>query len=330
MFLGYIHYFRALAIFFIVAGHAIDAFSWQGNVSMERFLRILFSNGSVLFVFIAGYLFQHLLYKFNFKKYLKTKFKNVWMPYFLVSIPAIIISVTILPRELVWTGFYDEPIWLQVLFFYLSGLHLSPFWFIPMISLFYFISPILNWLDKGKVIYFILPLFILVSCLSYRGLPHQSFIYFFSAYLLGMGCSKYKSSINLLISRNSFILLSLILIVSLTALEFVFFNFKVFDLNYLQKITMCLFFLGVFFKFNSKLNSKFIGIIANTSFGVFFIHSYILTAGKELYKYFLGGPPVGNIFMYFLVISSLLLVCVWITLIIKKVSGQYSRYLVGS
>lgn len=55
MFLGYIHYFRALAIFFIVAGHSMDAFTWHSK-DIERIIRIIFSNGSVLFVFIAGYL----------------------------------------------------------------------------------------------------------------------------------------------------------------------------------------------------------------------------------------------------------------------------------
>ena len=65
MFLGYIHSFRALAILFIVGGHCIDFFNWsEGSAAIERMLRILISNGSVLFVFIAGYLFQHLAIKY--------------------------------------------------------------------------------------------------------------------------------------------------------------------------------------------------------------------------------------------------------------------------
>ena len=51
MFLGYIHSFRALAIFFIVAGHSIDFFLWPENKQgLEKILRIFMSNGSVLFV----------------------------------------------------------------------------------------------------------------------------------------------------------------------------------------------------------------------------------------------------------------------------------------
>jgi len=65
MFLGYIHSFRALAIFFIVAGHSIDIFMWSIDSELERFLKIFFSNGTALFVFIAGYLFQHLSVKYQ-------------------------------------------------------------------------------------------------------------------------------------------------------------------------------------------------------------------------------------------------------------------------
>ena len=185
MFLGYIHYFRALAITFIVAGHAIDAMVWS-NVELGRLMRILLSNGSVLFVFIAGYLFQHLSDKLSGRKYFSSKFKNVILPYLLISIPAILISVTVFDQERVWPGFYDKPILQQVVMFYLTGAHLAPLWFIPMITLFYLVSPLLLQADKGRLIYMLLPVFMIVSCFVGRGLPHESFVHFFSVYLMGL------------------------------------------------------------------------------------------------------------------------------------------------
>lgn len=329
MFLGYIHYFRALAILFIITGHSIDAFVWD-DIDIEKLLRIFLSNGSVLFVFIAGYLFQHLSGRFDTKKYFKSKFKNVITPYFIISIPAIVIFVTILERDSVWLGFYDNSILEQIGLFYLTGKHLAPLWFIPMIAIFYVIAPLLIKADKNKLIYFGLPIFIVLSCFIGRGFPPQSFIHFFSAYLLGMFCSQFKDVINLLISRSILIVFSFSLVIFFSIYEFLFMEGTMTYINYLQKLSMSIFFLGLFIKFNSYLNSKFVSVIADTSFGVFFIHSYLLTSGKLLYLKVNGEPATGNLVLYFIVAITTLLICSYIITLVKKVSGKYSKLLVGS
>jgi surface polysaccharide O-acyltransferase-like enzyme len=328
LFLGYIHYFRALAILFIVMGHAIDIFVWN-DIYIERTLRILISNGSVLFVFIAGYLFQHLSSKFDAKKYFTTKVKNVITPYFIISIPAIVIFTTILERQL-WVGFYDNSIFYQIGFFYLTGSHLAPLWFIPMISIFYVIAPILVKVGNNKTIYFCLPLFIVLSCFVDRGWPFQSFIHFFSAYLLGMYCSKFKEIINPLISRNIFIALTFTLLSFFAVYEFFFMEGTKTYINYLQKLSVCIFFMGLFIKFNSYLNSKFISFIADTSFGVFFIHSYLLSSGKLLYFNINGEKAEGSLVLYFIMGISSLLICSLIIALIKRVFGKHSKLFVGS
>ena len=329
MFLGYIHYFRALAIFFIIMGHSIDIFIWN-DIYIERTLRILLSNGTVLFVFIAGYLFQHLSSKFDTKKHFKSKIKNVITPYFIVSIPAIVIFTTILERDM-WAGFYDNSILEQVGLFYLTGKHLPGLWFIPMIAIFYVIAPILVKIDKNKTIYFCLPLFIALSCFVSRdGFPPQKFIHFFSAYLLGMYCSKFKEIINPLISLNIFIAFTFTLMSFFAVYEFLFMEGTFTYINYLQKLSICIFFLGLFIKFNSYLNSKFISVIADTSFGVFFIHSYYLASGKLLYLKINGEPAVGNLVLYFIIGISSLLICTLIITLIKRGFGKHSKLFVGS
>lgn len=329
MFLGYIHYFRALAISFIVAGHSIDAFSWA-NIDTERLLRIFLSNGSVLFVFIAGYLFQHLGKRFSLLHYYKTKLKNVITPYIIVSIPAIAVFVFLLERGSVWPGFYDNPEAYQVIMFYLTGKHLAPLWFIPMISIFYLAAPALIYADKNKTIYYFLPLFIVLSCFVGRGFALQSFIHFFSAYLLGMFCSHYKTPINRIVSGNVVILSLLLCVLTFAALEFFFMRGTMTYLNYLQKLMMSLLFLGAFVKYNSHLNSRIISTIADTSFGIFFIHSYVLTASKLAYKEFFGGLPSGVIFFYFVLALATLLICATLITVIRNIFGNQSRLIVGS
>jgi len=329
MFLGYIHSFRALAIFFIVAGHSIDAMLWNNNVEVSRLLRIFMSNGSVLFVFNAGYLFQHLSVKYVPKKYFIAKFKNVIVPYILVSIPTIIAFVFFQERERVWEGFYDNPQWLQVLSFYLTGRHLAPLWFIPMITIFFIVSPLLVYLDKREKIYYLLPVFIVLSCFFFRGYPHESFIHFFSAYLLGMWSSRYKERLNLLFGTKPFLVISFLAIIILAIVEYSLMSGTMTWLNYLQKLSACLFFLGAFI-FIGNINAPLITRIADASFGIFFIHSYILTSMKIIYEKTAGTLPSGNILLYGFITLFTLVSCYFIILFVQKLFGQNSRYLVGS
>lgn len=329
MFLGYIHYFRALAIFFIVAGHCIDVFHWE-STGIERLIRIVFSNGSVLFVFIAGYLFQHLSVNFEAKKYYTSKFKNVLIPYFLISIPAIFVFTFLMKRETVWPGFYDGSILEQIFLFYVTGMHLAPLWFVPMISLFYLCAPILLKADKASYFYLSIPLFILVSCFYPRGLPHQSFVHFFSIYILGMFCSHYKTEINRILSKNYSITILFLFAVFFVAVEYFFMSGTMTYVNFLQKLTASLMFLGLFYKFNNNLSSHYVARVADTSFGVFFIHSYVLSSFKLLYVKFFGESVSGNFLLYFISILFVLLVCHHLILLVKKITGRHSRYLVGS
>lgn len=330
MFLNYIHSFRALAILFIVAGHSIDAFIWKDNYEISRVLRIFISNGSVLFVFIAGYLFQHLSARYETKKYLLTKLKNVIIPYIIISIPAIFVFVVLLKRESVWIGFYDAPIIQQISAFYLTGFHLAPLWFVPMIALFYLVAPLLIKADKRKVFYYCIPLFILASCLVHRGgMPYIKFIHFFSVYVIGMWCSHYKEQLNPILSKNIILFGLAVLMFSFAFYEFAFTTATMTYLNYLQKVTMSLFFMGALIKAGPKLDFKFINTVAHVSFGIFFLHSYILTIGKLAYQKVFSTPPQGTLLSYLFVVLMTMVLTTLVVLIIKHFTKSKSRYLVG-
>lgn len=331
MFLGYIHSFRALAILFIVAGHAIDFFTWpQDSADIERLLRIVMSNGSVLFVFIAGYLFQHLAVKYQHKKYFINKLKNVIVPYLLVSIPAIVVFVFFMTRETVWPGFYDNAPWQQVIYFYLTGFHLAPLWFIPMISLFYLIAPLLVYADKTRYFYWLLPIAIIISCFVSRGLPPQSFVHFFSVYMLGMYCSHFKVQLNDKLSQKQVLVTLALFILGCVLYEFYMMAGTMTYVNYLQKIAMSVFFVGLLYRLGEKTNYKLIHTTANASFGVFFIHSYVLTASKMACEKLFGTKVAGSLLLYPILTLSILLVCVAIIVAMQKLLGTRSRYLVGS
>src|SRR5688500_18871807 len=96
-FLSYLHNLRGLAILYVVGVHA-RAFmpEWISHPEVNRFFDTFFDptegNGTVLFLFIGGFLFQHLTQiHFDFKKYLEQKTKGIIIPYLVISIPLIII-----------------------------------------------------------------------------------------------------------------------------------------------------------------------------------------------------------------------------------------------
>ena len=68
MFLNHIHNYRAVAILGVVATHALQNFHWPSESLVFSGLNFIFNETSIWFVFIAGFLFQHLSGKFKFPK----------------------------------------------------------------------------------------------------------------------------------------------------------------------------------------------------------------------------------------------------------------------
>ena len=63
--LNYINVFRGLAILLILAGHTMQIGS-AGSLA-RAVSREIWAGGTVLFVFIAGFLFEYLSHKFEYK-----------------------------------------------------------------------------------------------------------------------------------------------------------------------------------------------------------------------------------------------------------------------
>jgi peptidoglycan/LPS O-acetylase OafA/YrhL len=329
MFLTYIHNLRGVAILYIVAGHSISAFDWEGSPLLERLAKTLVGNGTVFFVFISGYLFQFLSKNYRPKAYLITKLKTVLLPYFLVSIPAILYFLCFKEHESVYEGFYENSYWFQVVYFYLTGIHLAPFWFIPMIALFYLISPVLIIFDRSAWAYTLLPFFILLSCIVSRGDVLQSFVHFFSVYVLGMLLSHYREPVNSAFINPIIMIALLAVYVFLLIMEIYFVEEgKGFHVNLLRKLVLCCVFIGLFVKFH--LYSKVLSILADLSFGIFFVHSYLITALKMLQVALVGDYLEANLLNFILFISFILLLSVAVVASIKTVFPTKSRYLIGS
>ncbi len=202
-FLPYIHFLRGVAILYVIAVHARGFVSyWKSSPEVFKILDTFSDpsegNGTTLFLFIGGFLFQHLTARnFDFKKYLTQKFKNLILPYLVISLPLIGLRLnTVFRSPALPDGFYDWSPLHQAGHLLLTGAHLPPFWFISTIILFYFSAPILHALDNPRFYKYVFP-FILIACLftyrpAHNANPLLAYLHFIPVYITGMWFSHYR------------------------------------------------------------------------------------------------------------------------------------------
>ena len=85
------HYFRAFAIFSVMAVHMWITPPVEGHEELSRFLDmlrgVLFHSSTLYFIFISGYLFHFLSQKgFATLIYYRKKINNVIIPYLFLSV----------------------------------------------------------------------------------------------------------------------------------------------------------------------------------------------------------------------------------------------------
>lgn len=314
------------------------AFSWADNPDQQKILHIVYGNATILFVFIAGYLFQHLSLKFDTKKYYLSKLKFVLLPYFVISLPVVLYDVLVSPPATMSADFLAQPAWLQFLNYYWWGAHSHPMWFVPMIALFCFVGPLLITGDRNNILYWLLPIFILASFIVHRSLyPTNNFVHFFSVYVLGMFLSKHKNIINPLLMQNKVLIVLLISFVLIYIWQYFPITPQLKASMYVQKLIFTFLALGLLIKFEARTKHTVANIIANTSFGVYFVHAYIIEAIELLFIYmnqhFLSHSNIsfqGNIMFHFLLSCLILLLSILLVLLIKRVMGNKTYILIGN
>lgn len=311
--LTYIDYFRAIAIIFIVLAHTMV---W-GHADMKHFNILLFRGWTFSFVFIAGFLFQYLSYKFQYKEYLKKKLMNVIMPYFVTLTPAAIILSLTLNYEA--HPFYSLSKPLRLFSSYIGGYVIqTPLWFVGMIFFIFLLAPVLLFIKKRKFIWYSVlavtfvysaflvkrPIIDVVADSGYMAMVLHMFsvylhfvAYYLFAYLIGMEtstlCEKHFSEIK----QNSGRFLAVLCPIFVILLVIIMFNYSL--IGRYQIIPKCIaayiVLLGLI-KFEDKIKAsdfwdKSLKLIANYSFGIFFIHQYIINIMQKGTIYNLVGIP---------------------------------------
>ncbi|MEZ9855575.1 acyltransferase family protein, partial [Vibrio breoganii] len=191
-FIKAINWFRAIAIISVVFTH-VEKNTLPSGIVGETIYSILF-NGTFYFIFISGYLFYHLKDRFEYKKYLKTKIRNVLSPY-IIQYVLVLLLITLFNLYVFssnwvvnWTDLTSRNgfIWHIIV----GGAINGPLWFIPMITIFFIVSPLIIRLGKSRYFNIFVVLSLFVSFVTFRPneyiYPLYMFIHFFGIYLLGI------------------------------------------------------------------------------------------------------------------------------------------------
>ena len=341
-FIQYIHNFRGLAIILIVLGHMLVFLDMSEYPLINSTLRIFGSNGSTYFIFIAGFIFQLLSHKYKYKDYLKNKFFNVVVPYVVVSVPAICLCIirnqTFFP-SMNSSSFGNWHVLHKIVYLYLTGSHFFHFWFVPMIIVFYFFAPIFIYLDQYSKYYkTFLPFLICLSFVVPRAnddtLVLQNFIHFLSVYTLGMFCSHYENVVLGYMEKywQWILILAIILIASEIILVNTFSSsINTTSLNTTSKSILSLVVMYLLWKYGSSFPVEIhtiLGRFADLSFGIYFLHAYIIYVYLFVLKYM--NISIGkNIIFWAFSACIVIVINIFILLASQRILQKKSKYLFG-
>ena len=356
--LNYINVFRGLAILLIVAGHSMQ-FGEVGSLTQKISVEV-FAGGTALFIFISGFLFQHLSGKYEFKNYMSKKWTNVILPYLWTAIPGILFCF-LFPVKYGnaldgLNPFLQVPMMLSV-----GRIHNTPAWFIPMIVLFFFSSWTLLKLEKNGWLYKIMPIMFLVTIFFPRidvdynstlGLTYSAkyfaylqyvfmgYIHFFSMYVFGMYCCSHKEVIDKFWNLRWLFIILMVLTATLNVYSSMVGGFTNGTLSKIFLTIVALAYLKHYDEWllsHEKIN-KALDIVAKYSFGIFFIHWYVFF----IYNFIFNLPNVmpivsgilntlGLVFVRFLVVSLGSLFILWLVkrIILKVNPDANTRSFIG-
>lgn len=353
--LNYINVFRGLAILLILAGHTMqmgEAGSLTRAVSRE-----IWAGGTVLFVFIAGFLFEYLSHKFEYKDYLSKKWSNVIKPYLWTAIPGIILCFTL--PAIYGNPFAEYNSFAQICVFLTTGrVHNVPAWFIPMIVIFFFLSSTLLKAEKRGLLYKLLPIALIITVIfprqdiepymvadfdfwgkwcAYLKYVLHGFVHFFSSYVGGMYLAANIDKVDRMYRWRHLLLGATVL--SAAADIYLLQNYGVSN-GSVSKIFFTVWALVMlkhyndFFDKHPRINS-FMDICAKYSFGLFFIHWYYVFA----FNYLTGVSPVaggvfyialGTVILRYLFVFAASFITLWgIKKFLNKIGQDNTRKFIG-
>ena len=327
-YLSHVHNFRGFAILVIVVTHCFSLFDWSANPGLADVMKRVFANGTIFFVFISGYLFQHLSGNYRVIDFYRKKFRNIVVPYVLASVPALILFGAFVRRPGAPAGLYDSPVLERMVHFLATGSHLAPFWYLPTLIVFFAASPLLRWMDRRPWFYLclpaLLPVLVLVPC--HEPNPLVGFVHYLPVWVLGMACSRFRRVANKWLDRGLWPLLSLAGL--LFAAELAFAPGRYSWYSEAQKLLLALVLLEAFRRWGSRVDHWF-ALPGTISLGIYLTHSYLISGARAVFEGIMGGLPAGGVVVFTLGTATAIGACIATVEVIARRLGPLSRLVLG-
>lgn len=325
--------FRGMAILFVILSHT-PSIQQMGGIG--KYLNFTLTDATTWFVFISGYLFYYLeVNKFNYIEYLLKKAKYVILPYFFFAFIALSLKLYVSQNVL-----FDLTPINYVLWSLLVGWAIAfPLWFIPMIVIFFFMTPVFNILAKTKLLYAATFFAFLFSFFSSRPINNSNailaFLHFLGFYLFGVLAASNASALDKLNKSTKAIIIMICFFVFFISASLYFkqpkfppdFFSSLGILNYVSIGKLALL-IAIFFLFERFMNREnlILGYFAKISFGLFFVHGFVIYAFSKLISRNIFFSETGEIFKEVFIVF---FASIFAVFAMKKVLKKWSRYVVG-
>jgi membrane-bound acyltransferase YfiQ involved in biofilm formation len=332
-FFPHIHRLRGIAIIGVVSIHVISVLGLPLPVWAEVPYDVVFGEGSPIFLMISGFLFREGLAKYAYPRFIDRKVRNVLIPYLVVSIPALVIYLGGFKTSHPWLSedFFDRNPVVQTVVLLVTGAHLGPLWFIPMILLFFIVSPVFVYIDRHPRTYLVLPLLFVVTVLVPRPYensnPIQSFVHFLSLFVLGMWLARHHDRlIDWYQQRRATVLgLGLVLVVVLAVIAL--------DVPSVDSLMRGAFGTLLVFVLYTWRDLGRPGIwldkLGEASFPVFFLHGYPVAVLRALVPEDVAIGPWTWLALWLPLTFGIAAGTAAFAFAVRRVLGKRSRYLVG-
>lgn len=328
-----LNWIRGLAAVLIVFHH-MTVGSYQTTEHQQIALNLLSLETTCIFVALSGFFFRYNLGKYSYQVYLGKKLQNVILPYLLISIPAVLLYVSGLKQEHEWidmNAFHDWPPFAQTALLLATGAHLGPLWFIPALTLIFLLAPALEWIVKRGLLPAATMVGLLYFLVSDRPIndadPLLAALHFLPIYLCGMLACEQRERLQRPQARY-WLLAALLLLSGAAVLDSAFYG--------LQKLALCLLLFAVFSQkikapgYAESRLTKGMALLGAYSFAIYFLHGYLAGAYRVLGR-LLGEQNFAQYLGTRLCLTLITLLCciaaVWV---VKQVTRQRSRVLIGA
>ena len=346
-YLAYLHGFRGIAILSIIGAHAwsvLGSFGAQQNnpdyIWLYSVTETLFHGATLFFALISGLLYSRVLSGKSWGTFFRNKGANVILPYALL---------TILLTSLAWPGYLEYGKANGITFFYpeelsknlVFGQVQTHLWYIPVLAVLFLCTPVLDRLRKpgngiGLLLLALMPL--VVSRTPFPQLiSWQSIAFFLGAYAFGMYLGDRLDAMLAFVKRHLPALL--VLLVAFTVVNFLLFRWEYVatgftslhqSVVYSQKMLAALVILYALHAHEAKL-PKALMTLGTYAFSLYFLHFTFVWLLSEAFVKHVPDAGILAITLAGFAIYVLCIVCsLLLSILIRKLLGRYSRYLIGT